>query len=137
LEPEFPLEFVVFGTPKSLGASSRSREIWKNEIRNASRSVLPEGHWATTAPIAITLFYFPTEAKTADIDNIVKPILDALNRHIYIDDRQVERILVQIFESDSLLAFGKPSRRLREAIAVARPKLNIRISTDPFEELRQ
>ncbi len=33
-----------------------------------------------------------------DVDNIVKPILDALSKHIYNDDGQVERIWVQKFE---------------------------------------
>ena len=60
----------------------------------ASRPVLPEGHWATTGRVAVTLFYFPEAAMQGDIDNIVKPILDALAQHIYIDDAQVERLVV-------------------------------------------
>jgi crossover junction endodeoxyribonuclease RusA len=28
-----------------------------------------------------------------DLDNIVKPILDALSRHVYMDDRQIEPVL--------------------------------------------
>ena len=44
-----------------------------------------------------TLFYFPAVEMAGDIDNIVKPVLDALGKHIYVDDRQVHRVLVQNF----------------------------------------
>ena len=71
-----------------------------------------------------------------DIDNIVKPILDSLERHIYFNDHQVERVVVQKFEPENSFSFEAPSTRLAEAIAGAKPKLYIRLSTDPFEELR-
>jgi hypothetical protein len=61
LEPEFPFEFVVSGTPMSLGSSADSRESWRREVQQASKAVLPEGHWLTDARIAVTLYYFPAE----------------------------------------------------------------------------
>ncbi|NGO55731.1 RusA family crossover junction endodeoxyribonuclease [Allomesorhizobium camelthorni] len=136
MEPDFPFEFVVSGTPVSLGSSSRSRKLWKQEIQNASKDSLPEGYWLTKERIAVTLYYFPAENMQGDIDNIVKPILDSLNNHIYVDDHQVERVVVQKFEPDNFFAFDGPSERLTEAIAGEKPKLYIRMSTDPFEELR-
>lgn len=88
IEIEFPLEFVVAGTPVSLQAKRReSLDQWKSRIVDASRTVLPEGHFATDDPLAITLYYFPDSQMQGDIDNIVKPILDALERHVYMDDR--------------------------------------------------
>jgi crossover junction endodeoxyribonuclease RusA len=63
LEPDFPLEFLVRGTPVSLQAKrAESRAKWKERVRMASRVVLPEGHWATTGGVAVTLFYFPDAA---------------------------------------------------------------------------
>ena len=59
---------------------------------------MPEGHFATEAPLAITLLYFPAAEMPGDVDNIVKFILDALKKHIYMSDRQIQRILVQNFE---------------------------------------
>ena len=60
VEIQFPLEFVVEGTTVSLQAKRReSIDRWKSRIVEASRPVLPEGHFATEAPLAITLFYFP------------------------------------------------------------------------------
>jgi len=136
MEPEFPLEFLVSGTPISQQASSQSRTAWKNVIRAASTHALPEGHWLTEEPISITIFYFPAEPMAGDIDNIIKPILDSLTAHIYFDDRQVERLLVQRFEPEGIFSFDDPSPKLSEAIAGNKPSLYIRLSTDPFEELR-
>jgi hypothetical protein len=70
-----------------------------------------------------------------DIDNIVKPILDAFSRHIYMDDRQVDRILVQKFEPEKIFAFAAPSPILARAIAGPKPLLYVRLSDDPTEEL--
>jgi len=108
VEIEFPLEFVVEGTPVSHQAKERrSIEQWKSRVIEASRPVLPQGHFATEAPLAITLFYFPADPMEGDLDNIVKPILDALERHIYINDKQIHRILVQKFElEDSFESVG-------------------------------
>jgi endodeoxyribonuclease RusA/REase_AHJR-like protein len=44
-----------------------------------------------------------------DVDNIVKPILDVLGRHIYVDDAQVERVVVEKFEPKNVFAFRAPS----------------------------
>jgi hypothetical protein len=71
-----------------------------------------------------------------DIDNIVKPILDAMERHIYLDDRQVERVVVQKFEPGSVYQFALPSVVLDMALSHDKPVLYIRLSDDPFEDLR-
>lgn len=136
MQPQFPIEFLVSSTPVSLGSSARSKAAWKEAVQAASRPSLPEGHWLTEEPISITLFYFPAEPMEGDIDNIVKPILDSLNRHIYFDDHQVERVVVQKFEPERYFAFGDPSAALADAIAGKKPTLYIRISVDPFEDLR-
>lgn len=71
---------------------------WRERITEASRLALPATSWATEAHVAVTLFYFPADKMEGDIDNIVKPVLDALAPHLYLDDSQVDRILVQRFE---------------------------------------
>jgi hypothetical protein len=95
----------------------------------------PPDHWATTKPVAVTLYYFPAEEMEGDIGNIAKFILDALKAHIYIDDHQVDRIVIQKFEPDRLFSFTAPSAELTDAMLGEKPALYVRISTDPFEEL--
>ena len=136
VEIEFPLEFLVAGTPVSLSAKRReSVDQWKARVIDATRAVLPEAHFATEGPVAATLFYFPAAEMAGDIDNIVKPVLDALGKHIYIDDRQVHRVLVQKFEPGNVFEFGTPSPTLQDALNIAKPVLYVRLSNDPFEDL--
>jgi crossover junction endodeoxyribonuclease RusA len=137
LELVFPLEFLVSGTAVSLQAKRReSVDRWKSRIKDASREVLPEGHFATEGPVSMTLFYFPASEMTGDIDNIVKPILDALCQHIYMDDDQVERVLVQKFEPGKIFQFNSPSSTLEGALVAEKPLLYVRLSDNPFEELQ-
>jgi crossover junction endodeoxyribonuclease RusA len=136
VEIEFPFEFVVEGTPVS--AQRRRRQSirqWQTRITEASRRMLPEGHFASEAPISVILYYFPSAPMLGDIDNIVKPILNAMCRHIYLDDRQVERLVIQKFEPGRGFSFASPTVKLLEALNRPRPALYIRLSDNPLEEL--
>jgi crossover junction endodeoxyribonuclease RusA len=82
------------------------------------------------------LFYFPDTEMVGDIDNIVKPVLDALGKHIYMDDRQVHRVLVQKFEPRNVFPFESPSSTLKDALNRTGPILYIRLSDNPFEDLK-
>ena len=136
MEIAFPIEFVVDGTPVSSQAKSpEARKEWKDRVKAASRTTLPEGHWASKDRIAVTLFYFPAEPRQGDVDNIVKLVLDALCKHVYIDDAQVERVVVQKFEPGNVFPFSSPSSGLEMALRRAKPVLYVRLSNDPFEDL--
>jgi crossover junction endodeoxyribonuclease RusA len=136
VEIEFPIEFIVKGAPISLQTKrAGSRTAWKHQVRQASYSALPEGHFASEASITVTLFYFPVDEMEGDIDNIVKPILDALCRHIYLDDRQVQRVWVQKFEPRQGFPFVDPSPTLSDALKGQKPLVFIRLTNDPFEGL--
>lgn len=137
MEIEFPIEFIVHGTPVSHQAKrAESRDQWKERVRAASLAALPSPHFATEDRIAVTLFYFPPETMQGDIDNIVKLVLDACRNHIYIDDWQVERVVVQKFDPDYVPGFRLPSAMLTRAIEGEKPALYVRISNDPHEDLR-
>ncbi len=85
----------------------------------------------------MTILYFPPATMTGDIDNIVKPILDALRPGIYLDDQQVARVWVQKFEPESAVSFSSPTSRLLEALERPRPLVYIRVDSDVLaEELR-
>jgi crossover junction endodeoxyribonuclease RusA len=105
-------------------------------VPNASSRALPDPHFASTERLAVTIYYFPAERMQGDVDNIVKLILDGMCRHVFVDDRQVERVVVQKFEPGNIFSFTKPTPLMIEAINGPKPILYIRVSTDPFEELR-
>lgn len=130
--PELPFEFVVNGTAVSHQAKKpESREQWRQRIRDAARQLLPEGHFALEEPVAVTIYFFPQAEMQADIDNCTKPILDALGQFIYVDDKQVERIVVQKFEPERPLEIGgEPTVSLGTALAAEHPVVYIKIGTD-------
>ena len=85
--------------------------------------------------MAVTLHYFPAGAVDGDVDNIVKLTLDALCPDVYLDDKQVDRVVAQKFEPGNVFPFGNPSAVLLNALTGQKPVLYIRLSDKPFEEL--
>ena len=70
-----------------------------------------------------------------DVDNRVKPILDAMVRCVYSDDEIIERVVVQKFEPGRIFAFQDPSAVLVSALQAQDPVIYIRITGDVHEEL--
>ncbi len=132
MEIEFPLEFLVRGTPVSKRAQARSE--WEARVRTSSQSALPDAHFATDRRLSLLICHFPDGPADLDLDNLVKPILDALKGHIYIDDLQVDRLTAQRFEPGQVFAFTSPSAELSSALTEAAPLVYIRMSYDPFED---
>jgi len=136
MEIEFPVEFVVHGTPISSQGSSASKKAWKKSVKDASYTALPEGHWWYEGEVAVTIYYFPSSPMGGDIDNIVKMTLDAMSAHILKNDKQVARVVVQRFNPDSIFAFSDPSEKLVEALTSEGPSVFIRLSSDVTEGLQ-
>jgi len=137
MEIEFPIEFLVSGTPVSLQSdNAKAKEQWKARVKDASSLALPKPHFASSDRLAVTIYYLPEEPMQGDLDNIVKLILDGMCRHVYVDDRQIERIVVQKFEPGNIFGFADPSSAIVRALSGERPILYVRVSNDPFEELR-
>ena len=85
--------------------------------------------------MSVTLFYFPNGDMEGDLDNIIKPILDALCALVYVDDSQVDRVVAQRFDSRNVFTFSRPTNELIDALTGTRPVLYVRVSNRPFEEL--
>lgn len=138
MEPEFPLEFIVYGTPVSFqGDNPKAKDSWKALVRSSYADQLPEMHFATGRPLAVTLYYFPSSEMQGDVDNIIKLTLDGMSRHLYLDDKQIERVVVQKFEPGRLFPFSDPSDTLTKCILGAKPALYIRISDEPHSEVSE
>ncbi|HEY0837816.1 MAG TPA: RusA family crossover junction endodeoxyribonuclease [Azospirillum sp.] len=129
----YPLEFIVEGTPRSLQASGPSKELWKERVREVARARIRETDelgFLDDRGLAVTIFYFLPEPMEGDIDNIVKPILDAMNAVAYLDDRAVERLVVQKFEPGMETSFHDVSQKLAEALGTPPPVVYIRVDDD-------
>lgn len=67
----------------------------------------------------------------ADIDNCAKPILDAMTTCIYLDDKQVDRLVVQKFEPERPLEIPRdPSESLIAALAASGPVVYVKVGMD-------
>lgn len=65
-----------------------------------------------------------------DVDNIVKPIMDALISVAYIDDKDVEKVTVQKFEPQVEKDFANPSDQLATALDTLPPVVYVRVDDD-------
>lgn len=91
-------EFIVDGPPVSQQTRKRGKG---NRLEDWKKTVLQEAkkYWSSEQKIAtgwvmlqITYFY---DSDQMDVDNIVKPIQDALKELAYYDDRQVSDLVVR------------------------------------------
>lgn len=131
MEPDLPIEFWVSGTPVSLQAKNpKAREGWGSRVRSACATSLHEGFFMIGSGVSLsaTFYYFPDGPMQGDVDNIIKPILDALNGYLYADDHQIDRVLVQRFMFQNLSLFSNPTPTLYEGLSLPRPNLYIRIA---------
>lgn len=131
VELRFPIEFKIEATPLSLQAKNKNRERWKQQVREASRAAVGRSTWATSSPVFVTIYYFPDGRMQGDVDNIVKNILDGMNTCVYLDDQQVQRVIVQKFESEAgVFAFDNPTPALTDAADTEPPVVYIRVDND-------
>lgn len=89
----FPFEFIIDGPPVSQQARRRDRlRLWKAIVRHEAEKEWPAGEppFDGVAVLKVTYFY---DAVSVDVDNIVKPIQDALVGLVYIDDSQVSDMI--------------------------------------------
>ena len=83
-----PFEFTIQGPPVSHQTRNKARlQQWKADVRAAAQaSTAGAAPVPDPVQIAITYYY---EGDSPDVDNIIKPIQDALNGVVFIDDAQL------------------------------------------------
>lgn len=120
--PVFPVEAVVAGVPRAHNAHSRKR--WQDVVKSVTR-----GSWTRASPSQtfVTILYFSEGPMQGDVDNIVKPILDAMNKGPYEDDSQVKRVIVEKFEPGDDVAFERTTPHLIQALSLQPPVVYIRV----------
>ena len=135
IEIHFPFEFFIEGTPIASSNMGNSKKEWIELVKTSYKLLLPEDHWVSSDIVYVTILYFPDAPMQGDIDNIVKWIVDAMRKSIYIDDRQVERVIVQKFEPGRDASFADPTDTLSVALDMDRPIVYIRVD-DEFSAKR-
>ena len=84
-----PFEFVIAGPPVSQQTRSRARRrAWVEQLRAAATARWQANHPPTSIAVHVEITHvFP--GVSGDLDNLAKPVLDALIGLAYEDDRQV------------------------------------------------
>ena len=109
------VEFIVAGTPKSVQSSRRGR--WKEKVAGAARGARPPDSSPAVGPVRVRLV-FCFEETNLDADNIVKPILDALDdANLFVSDSQVTDLVVSLRNFAQAARPKNPSPTLSAALA--------------------
>ena len=84
-------ECIVEGPPVSYQARNRSRlQAWGNTVRAAAQRVWPVWQAPFTGPLLmVVVYYHDGPTVRLDNDNMIKPVQDALNGLVYVDDSQI------------------------------------------------
>lgn len=91
-----PFEFVVVGKP--ISHQTKNKQIlrdWCQTVHNTARSYWQKPPTGEPLQVVITHYFEATwnESGIPDSDNIVKPVRDAMNGVIYVDDYQITDFL--------------------------------------------
>ena len=123
-----PFEFVMREPPVSQQA--RRRELvreWTQRVRSAATR-----RWDAEPPVAgavaVAITYFFYDSPPLDVDNIPKPILDALTGLVYKDDSQVSDLLCRRRDRSEELLIRNPSTHLLESLRDAGPLLHVAVA---------
>lgn len=86
-----PFEFTVPGPPLSHQAKNKARLAqWRQAVLAAASLAWPRADPPLDVPIKITVVYYHEGPSIRlDGDNMLKPIQDAMNGRIYLDDRLI------------------------------------------------
>jgi hypothetical protein len=111
-------EFVVEGPAVSIRAKTKNAKRyrkWIQDVRIAAQKQWPPGNKPIGSKVEATISVYCTEAPP-DIDNIIKPILDALCKLVYNDDQQVYRVTSQRFALPMVERSSEHSTLLADAL---------------------
>lgn len=132
-----PFEFVVIGTPISLQAKNRERlQAWKNFVRQAAEKSWNANPLSVGEFVELTVVYYYDATTPLDIDNIIKPIQDALIGLIYTNDSQVTDVISRKRDLNGSFRVRGMSPILAEGFCAGEEFLYIKVDITPdFKDL--
>lgn len=92
------LEFIVEGTPRSLQGSARGVNEWKDIVRKAAQAASGDAYdriEMVDVSARIIHFCFDWTDTSGDLDNIAKPILDAIAGVAFFNDNQITQLFLR------------------------------------------
>ncbi len=121
-----PFECSVKGTPLSL--QSKSKQKWKKKVSLAAASEWKELPLKDIPLSVLIVYFYPDAHSNVDIDNIIKPIQDALNKNIFEDDKQVDSVTSKRQKYGGYLSIKKTTPQLIEGLSSGEDFVYIKIN---------
>jgi len=110
--------FAVIGLPVSQQANSKSKRQYQRTVAKAASNNV-ESPIQANERIKIEIDWFSEGFQNKpDVDNIIKPIQDALKGIAFADDNQVESVEARKHDTTSIIRF------MREPLCLVKPLIN-------------
>lgn len=130
-----PFEFIVDGPPVSQQTRRRERlRLWKEEVRQEAERYWPLGDFPVSGYIMLRVTYF-YDGVGMDVDNIIKPIQDALIGLVYFDDSQVTDVLSRKRNLAGGFVISDVSNVLAEGLTRRNEILHVLVERAPDQEV--
>jgi Holliday junction resolvase RusA-like endonuclease len=126
-----PFELTIYGIPVSQQIRRNRERLreWRQEVRSAAkREWTDEPIDSGSLMVTITYVY---DAVRLDVDNIPKPILDALKQVVFSDDSRITDMLCRRRDLKDNLQVETFSPVLSEALARSTPFVHILVDHAP------
>ncbi|MDZ7995051.1 MAG: RusA family crossover junction endodeoxyribonuclease [Nostoc sp. EfeVER01] len=131
-------EFIVDGPPVSQQARTRGKgnrlQDWKKTVRQEAEKYWSSEQKTATGLVMLQITYF-YDYDQIDVDNIVKPIQDAIKGLAYVDDNQVSDLLVRKRNLSGNFTIENMTPTLAEGFARGNEFLHIVVTNAPNQEV--
>ena len=132
--PNLPWDVCVLGVPASLQGSSSRRHRWKTEVATAARAAWPGADPPLVRPLRVKITYFHNAAPL-DVDNMIKPIQDALIGIVYDDDKRVHDVSGSLRDLSGSFQLDRLTEALATGFLSKGPFVHIHIEEPPNMEV--
>lgn len=123
-------EFIVPGVPISAQTSNKARkQEWMEAVTAAAQGVWLES--PLDVELAVSVTYFEPGTWKLDLDNMVKPILDAITGVVWIDDKQLVDIHPARRDLDGYYRIKGISPVVAEGFIAGEPFIHVKVTTPP------
>ncbi|MGK7895586.1 MAG: RusA family crossover junction endodeoxyribonuclease [Xenococcus sp. (in: cyanobacteria)] len=128
-------EFIVDGPPVSQQTRRRERlRAWKAIVRQEAEKYWSSEQKTATGLVMLKVTYF-YDSVAMDVDNIVKPIQDAIIGLVYVDDNQITDVLVRKRDLSGNFRVENMTSILAEGFARGNEFLHILVTDAPDQEV--
>lgn len=129
-----PFEFLIRSRPVSQQTRRQARlREWKDFVRREAERSWTSGHTPADGPVCMTLIYVYDEA-ALDVDNVIKPIQDALVGLAFLDDSLVSDVIIRRRQLRGTFDLTRASPVLVEGFEYGDEFVYVRIDDAPPQE---